>query len=105
MIARFSYCEHSVVPEIPRVQDVFYALRLSDKQECYEFCLCNHSTYVRNTHLVAADVADEVLNMEPCYDEQEARRVVARRILDMAPDEAKTRHNDAIEQAIQIAGA
>lgn len=42
------YCRFAVVPEIPYAQDVLYALRLSEEEKCYTFCVCNHATYVVN---------------------------------------------------------
>lgn len=91
------YCTHAVVPEIPRVQDVLFAMRLSDEQYSgyFEFCRNNHSTYVVNVGLVIAAVGHEVLNQEGGYDEVAGRRIIAHAIVELCPSEARCIFNGA----------
>lgn len=100
---QFSFCRYAVVPEIPRVQDVMFALRLSREQEYYEFCLWNHSVYIGNIGLVIAAVSHQVLNQERYY-ESAARRFIARAIVDLCPETAKCLFVSAYVQALEIAG-
>lgn len=100
---RFDHSEHAVVPEIPRVQDVLFALRLVERQEDYEFCVNNHSPYVANVGLVIAATSDDVLNMRR-YDEGEARKIIARAIVDLCPEEARCLFSSAYIEALKTAG-
>ncbi|MHB8830761.1 MAG: hypothetical protein ACYC44_01445 [Patescibacteria group bacterium] len=84
---RFSYCMDCVMPQIPRVQDVLYALHLSDKCEEYEFMLSNHEPYVTNVHLVAATMCTALC--ERPRDEQVMRKMIAQAIVSLCPDEAR----------------
>lgn len=97
---RFDYCEYSVVPEIPAVQDVMFALRLADTDEYYWFAVSNHSTYVRNVQLCCFAVAYDVIGMRP-YDEATARKIIARAIVALCDEKAK--QTRAYERAIEIA--
>jgi hypothetical protein len=99
----FLHCRFAAVPEIPYVQDVLYALRLTDTQEYYDFCVSNHATYVINVGLVIAAVAGEVLTMER-YDEAEARKMIARAILELTAERDKCLFNSAVIKAAQEAG-
>lgn len=83
---RFSYCMDCVMPQIPHVQDVLYALHLSDKCEEYEFMLSNHEPYVANVHLVAAAMCT-ALSERP-RNEQKMRQLIAQAIVALCPDEA-----------------
>jgi hypothetical protein len=100
---RFDHCCSAVVPEIPHVQDVLYAMRLSDEQECYEFCVGNHSTYVVNVGIVIAAVGYRVLGMER-YSEVTARTIIARAIIDLCPESAKLHGATAYEEALKVVG-
>jgi len=52
---KFNYSMEACFPQIPRVQDVLYALRLSeDDHEGYYKGACNWPTYVSAVHKVAA---------------------------------------------------
>lgn len=98
---KFSFCPEAAVPEIPYVQDVLYALRLSESDFYYGFCATNHSTYVHNVHLVAAAVAHDVLNMEQ-GSEEKARRIIAKKILEMCPEEVPRDFDNAVLGAEQL---
>lgn len=97
----FSYCRFAVVPEIPYGQDVLFALRLTDMQRSYNFCRDNHATYIVNVGLVIAAVSYDVLGMER-YDEAEARKIIAKAILELCPSEAKCLFNSAFVEAQEI---
>ncbi|MDD5438373.1 MAG: hypothetical protein PHC70_04480 [Patescibacteria group bacterium] len=83
----FGYCMDCVMPQIPTVQDVMYALHMSDQQESYDFCQSNHEPYVANVHLVTAAAGFKVLVMRP-RDEQAMRKLIAEAIVALCPDEA-----------------
>ncbi|MDD5726527.1 MAG: hypothetical protein PHC53_03940 [Patescibacteria group bacterium] len=100
---RFSHCINAAVPEIPRVQDVLFALRLTDEQDYYEFCRSNHELYNMNVHLAAAACAFEVMIMRP-YDESAARKLIAQVIVDLCPEDARCVEFPAYKEAMQIAG-
>jgi hypothetical protein len=51
-----------MMPEIPRVVDVLYALRLSEEQDNYGFCMANHEPYIENVMYVAAAVCARIRN-------------------------------------------
>lgn len=101
---RFSYVMDCVMPQIPRVQDVLYALHLSDKCEEYEFMLNNHEPYVTNVHLVAAAMCTALC--ERPRDEQDMRKMIAKAIIVLCPDEARcvAHHSSAYVQAIHEFG-
>ena len=99
----FSYSTFAAVPEIPRVADVLFALRLSEHEENYSFCVNNHEIYVANVHLVAAAVCFEVLFMRP-YDEAKARKIIAKAIVDLCPEEARCLFESAFVDAKIAAG-
>ncbi|GMU25733.1 hypothetical protein KJZ71_04450 [Patescibacteria group bacterium] len=94
------YCRFAVVPEIPYAQDVLYALRLSEEEKCYTFCVCNHATYVVNVGLIIAAVGYDVLCMER-YDEAKARKIIAQAILSLTADEDKCLFNLALAEATE----
>ncbi len=99
----FDYCPDACVPEIPYVQDVLFALTLAKEDKCYRFCTCNHITYVRNVHMVASAVAYDVLGMEN-YDRVRARKIIARAIVVLCPDEAQcVKFHKAYELAVREA--
>ncbi|MBD3281932.1 hypothetical protein GF391_04275 [Candidatus Uhrbacteria bacterium] len=101
---KLHFCPDACVPEIPRVQDVLYALQLVEKDECYRFGLGNHITYVRNVHIVASAVSYDVLGMER-YDEREARRIIAGTIFQLCPDEARcSEYISAYRELLNILG-
>ncbi|MDF1497149.1 MAG: hypothetical protein P1P90_03755 [Patescibacteria group bacterium] len=100
----FSFSPDACVPEIPTAQDVLYALKLSDKDDKYNFCAANHSTYVHNVHLASAAVAYAVFDMDP-YDEEQAKRIIADAIVQLCPAEARcTKYIDVYRQALEILG-
>lgn len=96
----FDYCRNAVVPEIPYVQDVLFALRLSAEQRYYDFCASNHATYVVNIALVIAAVGHKVLCMER-YDKAEARKIIAQTILDLTAPQDKCLFNNALTEAAE----
>jgi hypothetical protein len=95
---RFDHSRFAVVPEIPYVQDVLYALRLSDAQKYYDICLANHPTYVVNVGLVIAATGYAVLCMER-FDESEARKIIAQAILELTRPEDRCLFNPALIEA------
>ncbi|MFH0780050.1 MAG: hypothetical protein V1928_04325 [Parcubacteria group bacterium] len=99
---RFNYCRQAVVPEIPRVQDVLYAMKLSPEQINYDFCVSNHSIYVANVGLAIFACGNAVLGLEK-YDETEARKIIAKTILDLCPDIARCLFNNAFVEARKLA--
>lgn len=100
---RFDYCRAAVVPEVPYVQDVLYALRLSEEQKNYDFCRSNHELYNANVHTVAAAVGFEIMSMRP-YDEAKARQIIAKAIIELCPDEARCLFNNAYYEAVKLIG-
>jgi hypothetical protein len=102
---RFAYSEYAVFPQIPRVQDVLYALQLAEEKDAKhyysEMGAANWSTYIENLMLVSAAVAGKVLNMER-YDEDEARTMIAEAICDLCPPEAMCLFNDAFARAQEL---
>lgn len=99
---RFSFCPQAAVPEIPRVQDVLYAMKLSPEQINYDFCVSNHSTYVVNVGLAIYACGYEVLGMEK-YDENKAREIIAKAILELCPENARCLFNSAFVEARKLA--
>jgi hypothetical protein len=99
----FDFCPNAVVPEIPRVDDVLFALRLTDKQKYFDFCVANHRTYIVNLGLVIAAVGYAIFNTEH-YNETESRKVIARAILELCPEEAKCFFRSAYVEAKRIVG-
>jgi len=97
----FDFCRDAVVPEIPRVQDVLYALRLTDEQKSFDFCRDNHATYIVNVGLVIVAIGYKVLSMER-YDEAVARKLIAEAIIALCPPEAKCLFNSAFVEAQEI---
>lgn len=100
---RFDFCPDAVVPEIPYVEDVLFALRRTNEQKYYDFCVSNHRTYIVNVGLVIAAVSYAIFAAER-YDEAEARRIIARAILELCPEEAKCLFNSAYVEAKKIVG-
>lgn len=100
---RFDFCPNAVAPEIPYVQDVLFALRLTDEQKNYDFCAANHVAYIVNVALVVAAVGYGVLCMEP-YDQAEAKKIIARAIIELCPEEAKCLFQSAYMEAKRIVG-
>ncbi len=99
----FDFCPNAVAPEIPYVQDVLFALRLTDEQKCFDFCVANHRTYIVNVGLVIAAVGYAIFDREH-YNEAESRKAIARAIIDLCPEEAKCLFRSAYVEAKQIAG-
>lgn len=97
----FTYSRYTGVPQIPRVQDVLFALRLSLAEENYTFCQANHEPYVTNVHRAAVAVSFEVMAMWSA-DEAMARKAIAEAILDLCPPEAKCLFNNAFFEAQEI---
>jgi len=99
----FDFCPDAVVPEIPKVQDVLFAMRLVETDESYIFARDNHSTYVVNVGLVIAAVGHKVLGIR--WDEEITRRqVIAKAIVELCPSEARCLFNSAYVDAKRIAG-
>lgn len=99
---RFDHCRFAVVPEIPYVQDVLYAMHMSVEQKNFDFCRDNHATYIVNVGLVVAAVSYEVLCMEPRYVEATARKIIAQAILDLTAPEDKCLFNNALTEAAAV---
>lgn len=101
----FDYCPDKETPEIPRVQDVLFAMRLSEEENAYTFCVKNHhTTYVVNVALVVASVGYQVLGMGRYYDEAVARKVIAEMIISLCPPSARCLFNTAFVEAKILAG-
>ena len=100
---RMSYCECCMMPEIPEVQDVLYALQLSKEQAYYDVCLANHEVYIANVYLVAAAIGFDATTMRP-YDEPAARKLIAQAIVELCPDHARCLFVHAYVAAKQLAG-
>lgn len=98
----FSYSRFAVFPQIPYVQDVLYALQLSDKKHERGYYgpegAGNWATYIENLMLVAAAVASKVLYTER-YDKAKARKVIAEAIMELCPAQAKCLFNSAFVAA------
>jgi hypothetical protein len=98
----FDFCPNAVAPEIPYVQDVLFALRLTDEQKYFDFCVANHRTYIVNVGLVIAAVGYVIFDREH-YNEAESRKAIARAILELCPEEARCLHRSAYIEARKIA--
>lgn len=102
---RLSYSEYACFPQIPYTQDVLYALQLSDRKDEREYYspagAGNWGTYIVNLMLVTAAVGDDVLCMEP-YDEPGARKMIAKAIIDLCPEEAKCLFDHAYAEARKL---
>lgn len=102
---RLSHSTACCCPEIPEVQDVLFALRLSEQEECYSFCMANHEPYIGNVHLVAAAVGTEIMMAQP-YDELAMRLAIAKVILALYPEHASclasARYTKVMEQAGKV---
>ncbi|HWQ99730.1 MAG TPA: hypothetical protein VN397_02680 [Candidatus Methylomirabilis sp.] len=94
--------EGTCVPEMPRVTDVLFALRLSDEELYYSFCLANHQVYIANVHLVAAAIGFEVTSEQ--RDFMEVCRIIARAILDLCPEHVRCLFDSGYVQAKRLAG-
>lgn len=90
-------------PEIPFVQDILFALRLSEKQIAFDAGLGSHSAYIVNACLTAASVAHEIVSME-FFDEGKARLIIARAIIALCPEEAKCFYKKGYVDAMQTLG-
>lgn len=99
----FDFCLNAVVPEIPYVQDVLFALRLTDEQKYFDFCVANCRTYIVNMGLVIAAVGYAIFDKDH-YNETESRKAIARAILDLCPEEAKCLFRSAYVEARKIVG-
>lgn len=99
----FDFCLNAVVPEIPYVQDVLFALRLTDEQKYYDFCVANCRTYIVNVGLVIAAVGYAIFDKDH-YNETESRKAIARAIIDLCPEEAKCLFRSAYVEARKIVG-
>lgn len=99
----FDFCPNAVVPEIPYVEDVLFALRLTDEQKCFDFCVENHRTYIVNIGLLIAAVGYAIFDKEH-YNETESRKAIARAIIELCPEEAKCFFRSAYVEAKKIVG-
>ena len=100
---RFDFCPNAVAPEIPYVEDVLFALRLTDEQKYYDFCVANHRTYIVNVGLVIAAVGYAVFDRDN-FNEAESRKAIARAIIELCPEEAKCFFRSAYMEAKRIVG-
>jgi hypothetical protein len=99
---RFSYCPNAMVPEIPCMQDVLFALGLSKEQKHYDFCKGNHEVYVDNVQLVVGKIGATVKSV--WSDEARVKRIIAQAIVDLCPPEARCLFNIAYVEAKIVAG-
>jgi len=93
----FSWCRYSVVPEIPYIEDVLYALRIIDEGPVYDFCVNNHEVYVSNVHLVAAIVATQIFGLKT---REEMEVLIAQTILRLIPADAT--QDGSVVEALKI---
>lgn len=100
---RFDFCPNAVVPEIPYVEDVLFALRLTGEQKYYDFCVANHRTYVVNIGLVIAAVGHVIFDRDN-FNETESRKAIARAIIELCPEDAKCLFKSAYVEARKIIG-
>ncbi len=100
---RYTYFGDSTVPEIPAVQDVLYALRLSDHDARYEFALEHHPPYIFNVMLTAAKVADRLFKLND-QDDAARDKLIAETIIDLCPEEARCLFNQAYSNALYASG-
>lgn len=96
---RLFYSGDPSVIEIPSVQDILFALQLSEVQE-NKF---GDEIYLDNVNLVVAAVGAEVKVMKP-YDEASARRIIAKAIIDLCAYGARCLFNSAYVDAKIAAG-
>jgi len=101
----FDYCPTLVMPQIPRVQDVLYAINLGeDSQINYEFCVEHFAPYIANVHLVIAAVAGQVTGQKDKVDEEAVIRAIAYAIIELCPAEARCLLNEAYVGAMEVLG-
>jgi len=93
---RFSYSANAMVPEIPYIQDVLYALHLVEFGKRFDFCLGSHPPYVSNVMLAAAAAT---YGIHDAQERKEYDRIIAQAIVDLCPDEAKCLFNPAYAEA------
>ena len=98
---KFIYSPSCVVPQIPYMKDVLYALRLSDEQAYFDFCMSNHEPYIHNVLLVAAETMIKL-----CSEERVTldifRRIIAETIIEQCPEEAKSPSSTAYARAVAV---
>ena len=82
-----AYDASTSAPQIPHVQDVLYALRLSEKHVAYHIVTVRQATYLNNVFLVATAIVSDVGSMRT-MPLLELKSVVARAILILSPAEA-----------------
>lgn len=99
---QLNYCPNATVPQIPRISDVLYVLRLKEEETYFSFGCGNHPPYVTNVLLVAAAVAYEVLSMRT-YDEIAVKKIIAQAIFDLCPEDARCLFNTAFMEAASYA--
>ena len=100
----FSYSPDSMVPQIPKVDDVLYALRLSPDNDSYAFCMMNYAQYISNVHLVATAVAANTIGVRPKVIPAEIRKIIALIIIDLCPPRAKCLFDNTYVAALREAG-
>jgi hypothetical protein len=84
-----AYSPDCMIPRIPKVDDVLYALRLLPDNDCYAFCMMNYAQYISNVHLVAAAVGANTIGIRPGAIPAETRMIIALAIIDLCPPRAK----------------
>lgn len=94
----FNYSVNTTDPQIPRVKDVQYALRLTDQDNGFRYCMNKQPAYITNVMVVSAAVACEILGKRE-RDTYAEERVIAQAIVDLCPDEAKCLFNPAFAEA------
>jgi hypothetical protein len=76
------------IPSIPEIKDVLYLLRYSWSPSPHFERVTQWPEYARNTHLVAAAVAQELLHCKGCHgDVAMARSTIARAIVALTAEE------------------
>jgi len=101
----FDFNRYADVPQIPRVNDVLYALELSSLVEYYNVCKERKDTHYRsNVAMVIKAVGNKVSDLWSSDRLMEATEIVARTIVDMCPEDAACLRREAYINAKILAG-
>lgn len=87
-----AYPKNTWAQRLPEIQDVLYVLRLTEEQRSFTPFQDVNPAYIRNTLLVAAAVSDVIYDAHQ-KDPEQARRIIATAIVELAPKEARCLRN------------
>lgn len=89
---------------IPEIEDVLYLLRLVKAPSRYDELVPRFQDYARNTNLVAAAVAVELLHCSGCHGDLAAARVtIAKAIVNLTAEEDRCLLNVPMVAALALA--